>query len=69
MLILEVDTGVATILEAFRHNPAHVASYQCPLEQVLDQRCVPEVPPVLHRNAITIFKHTSRVKLTCLTTV
>ena len=63
-------SGTATTLEAFRHNPANVASYQCPLGQVLCHWFVPVVPLVLHRYAIlTALNATSRVKLTCLTTV
>ncbi len=46
-------SGTATTLEAFRHNPANVASYQCPLEQVLCHRFVVVVPLVLHNYAIS----------------
>jgi hypothetical protein len=46
-------SSTATTLEAFRHNPANVASYQCPLGQVLGHWFVPVVPLVLHRYAIS----------------
>jgi hypothetical protein len=45
-------SGTATTLEAFRHNPANVASYQCPLGQVLCHWFVVVVPLVLHNYAI-----------------
>ena len=45
-------SGTATTLEAFRHNPANVASYQCPLGQVLCHWFVAVVPLVLHSYAI-----------------
>jgi len=46
--------GLATTLEAFRHNPADVASYQSPVGLVLSQWSVPVVPLVLHRNSVKI---------------
>jgi hypothetical protein len=45
-------SSTATTLEAFRHNPTNVASYQCPLGQVLCHWFVLVVPLVLHKNAI-----------------
>uniref|UniRef100_A0AAG5DSF8 Uncharacterized protein n=1 Tax=Anopheles atroparvus TaxID=41427 RepID=A0AAG5DSF8_ANOAO len=44
--------GSVTTLEAFRHNPTDVASYQSPVGLVLSHRSVPVVPLVLHRNSI-----------------
>ena len=71
--IINYQLGLVTTLEAFRHNPTIVALYHSPVELVLSHWSVPVVPLVLHRNAIKIvifvLSHTSRVKLTCLTTV
>lgn len=65
--------GLVTTLEAFRHNPTNVALYQSPVELVLSHWFEAVVPLVLHSISVKIAfvfrSHTSRVKLTCLTTV
>ena len=64
------STSRDSALEAFRHNPADVASLHWPIGQERNHMSGPAVPLVLSRTAVsTTQTANSRVKLTCLATV